>query len=207
MKHATLIALTAAMMATGCTAAMADDNANNWYVLGEVTHSKTKADTATTDAALGGATSTVTKDTGTQVRLQLGYKFNPNFAVEGGYIDFGKATFNTTGGTVVGTATGTVKAGGVDLAAVGILPLGDKFSLFGKAGLAVAKVKTDMSVTPPGNTDKTVAAPLVGIGASYKVSDNVDLRAEFDHVSKLGKSGTTDKLSSNMISAGVAYYF
>lgn len=204
MKPATLLSL--ALLATS-GAAVADDAGSSWYLLGEVSHSKTKLDTATSDAALGGATSTITKDNGTQWRLQLGYKFNPNFAIEGGYIDLGKAQFRSTGGTLTGTADGTVKAGGVDLAAVGILPLNDRFSLFGKAGLVAARVKSSLDVAPPGDTKSNVVSPLLGLGVSYKLNDNVDLRAEYDHVSKLGKSGTTDKLSSNMLSAGIAYHF
>ncbi len=31
---------------------------------------------------------------GTSVKLQLGYQFNPHWAVEGGYVDLGKATHN-----------------------------------------------------------------------------------------------------------------
>lgn len=201
MKISALIPL--ALLAASTTA-LADDMANPWYVVGEVTHSKTKLDTATSDAALGGASSTLTKNHGNQWRLQLGYKFNPYFALEGGYIDFGKTEFTSTGGS---TAHGTVKAGGIDVAALGILPITENFSVFGKAGLVAAKVKSSLDVTPPGDTKSNVVAPLVGLGVSYKLSDNLDLRAEYDHVSKLGKSGTTDKLSSNMLSAGIAYYF
>jgi len=39
------------------------------------------------------------------------------------------------------------------------------------------------------------------------VSDNVDLRSEFDHVSNLGKSSSTGKLTANMISIGAVYHF
>lgn len=202
MKFAALFPLA---LLVASSAAIADGTANDWYLVGEVTHSKTKLDSGTSNAALGGATTTLTKDHGTQGRLQLGYKFNPNFALEGGYIDFGKATFSST--YAGGTAHGTVKAGGLDLAALGILPVTDSLSLFGKAGMVAARVKSSLDKTPPGETKSTAYAPLLGVGVSYKVSDNVDLRAEYDHVSKLGKSGKTDKLSSDMISAGVAYHF
>ena len=204
MKISTLIPL--ALLAASTTA-LADDMASPWYVVGEVTHSKTKLDTATSDAALGGASSTLTKDHGNQWRLQVGYKFNPYFALEGGYIDFGKTEFTSTGGTLTGPASGTVKAGGIDIAALGILPVTENFSVFGKAGLVAAKVKSSLDVTPPGDTKSNVVAPLVGLGVSYKLNDSLDLRAEYDYVHKLGKSGTTDKLTSNMLSAGLVYHF
>jgi OOP family OmpA-OmpF porin len=206
MKFATMISLSLLVASTG---ALADD----WYVVGEVTHSKTKLDTSTSNAALtaAGATGLVTsngKDSGNQVRLQLGYQVNPNFALEAGYIDFGKASYTSTYSG--GVASGTVKAGGIDFAALGILPVTDSFSVFGKVGVVAAQVKSSISatgLTSPGDTKSTVVAPLLGLGVSYKISDNTDLRAEYDHVSKLGKSGKTDKLTSNMLSLGVAYHF
>jgi len=206
MKFATMMSLS---LLVASTCAMADD----WYVVGEVTHSKTKLDTSASNTALttAGATGLVTsngKDNGNQVRLQLGYKVNPNFAVEAGYIDFGKAKFTST--YTGGTADGTVKAGGIDVAALGILPVTDSLSVFGKAGIVAAQVKSSLSatgLTSPGDTKSNVVAPLLGLGVSYKISDNTDLRAEYDHVSKLGKSDKTDKLTSNMISMGVAYHF
>lgn len=205
-----LISLTLLTLLAASGTAMADD----WYLVGEVTHAKSKLDTGTTDSALaaagatGLATSTV-KDHSNQWRLQLGYKVNPNFAVEAGYIDFGKAEYRSD--YAQGSASGTVKAGGVDIAALGIAPITDDFSVFGKVGIVAAHVKTSLAATglatPPGDSTSNVVAPLLGLGVSYKLSDNVDLRAEYDHVSKLGKSGKTDKIGSDMVSAGLVYRF
>lgn len=46
--------------------------------------------------------------------------------------------------------------------------------------------------------------PTTGVGVSYKISEVMDVRADYDHVSNLGK---TDKVTSNMLSFGVAYHF
>ncbi len=187
---------------------------NNFYVLGEVTHSKDTLSTSTNDSALinAGATHLISNGKGShnQWRIQFGYQFNPYFAMEAGYIDFGKAAY--TASYTGGTATGTVKAGGLDVAALGILPLSHGFSVFGKLGVAVARVKSNLFASAPASvatseTTSTAAAPLLGIGATYKVSDNVDLRSEFDHVSNLGKSSSTGKLTANMISIGAVYHF
>jgi hypothetical protein len=35
----------------------------------------------------------------------------------------------------------------------------------------------------------------------------MDVRAEYDHASNLGKSGKTGKLTANMLSVGLAYHF
>jgi opacity protein-like surface antigen len=49
--------------------------------------------------------------------------------------------------------------------------------------------------------------PLLGLGALYKLSDHVDLRADYDHVSGLGKSDKTGKMNANLFSLGMAYNF
>jgi OmpA-OmpF porin, OOP family len=48
---------------------------------------------------------------------------------------------------------------------------------------------------------------LLGVGASYKLTQNVDLRADFDHVSGLGKSSKTGKMDDNIFSLGAVYNF
>lgn len=198
-------------LAIGSTGAWAD---NGLYAVGEVTHSRDTLSTGTNDAALTSAGATALTSSGkgnsNQWRLQLGYKLNPNFAVEAGYIDFGKAKYSAS--YTDGTAQGRVKAGGFDVAALGILPLTDNISVFGKAGIAAARVKSSLSASAPASeasdsTSANVVGPLVGLGASYKLSDAMDVRAEYDHASNLGKSGSTGKISSNMLSVGLAYHF
>ena len=207
MKLIPLLSLLALSTAAG---------ASDFYLLGEFTHSKNTLggnvfDSALSNAGATGLSSSV-KGGSNQVRLQLGYKVNPNFALEGGYIDFGKAKYSSSY-SVAGTpdtATGTVKAGGLDIAALGILPLGDSFSLFGKAGLVAARVKSTLasgSGVAGGSASSNVLRPLLGVGVSYKLNENMDLRGEYDHVSGLGKSSTTGKMNDNMLSFGLGYHF
>ena len=188
--------------------------ADGFYVLGEVTHSSTSLskshfnDSLTSAGATGLSTST--DDQSNQWRLQGGYRFNPNFAVEAGYIDLGKAKYKAD--YAGGSAKGELKAGGIDVAALGILPVTENFSVFGKAGVIGTRVKSKLSASGPaaaasGSDTTHEILPLVGVGATYKVSQNLDLRADFDHVSGIGKSSKTGKMSSNMISLGVAYNF
>jgi OOP family OmpA-OmpF porin len=159
-----------------------------------------------------GATGLSSSDSGSgnQWRLQLGYGINRNLAIEAGYIDFGKAKYSAS--YAGGTATGDLKAGGLDLVALGILPLTDKFSIFGKAGAVALKAKSSLTadasaVTATGKATANEVRPLIGLGASYKIANNVDLRTEFDHVNGIGKSNKTGTMDSNMISMGVAYHF
>jgi OOP family OmpA-OmpF porin len=187
--------------------------ADGFYVLGEATHSDTSLSNTYFDNTLttAGATGLTSSDKGksTQWRLQGGYRFNPNFALEAGYMDLGKSKY--TASYNQGAASGELKSGGIDVAALGILPLSDSFSIFGKAGIIGAK--TDSKLTATGLSSSSWKSttheilPLVGVGATYKLSQNFDLRADYDYVSGIGKSSKTGVMKSNMISVGVAYNF
>lgn len=194
-------------------AVSATASADGLYVLGEVTHSSNSLKRNAFDNTLAdhGAVGLTSSDKGgsNQWRLQGGYRFNENLAVEAGYIDFGTAKYSAayTGGG----AQGKLKAGGVDIAGVVSLPVSQNFSVFGKAGLVAAKVKASLAADGPASAasdtaSSTVVRPLAGIGGSFKLNQNVSLRAEIDHVSDLGKS-STGKMSSNMVSMGLAYDF
>ncbi len=188
--------------------------ADGFYGLGEVTHSSLSLDRNHFDNALlvNGATGLSSSDSGSdnKWRLQGGYRFNPNVAIEAGYIDFGKAKYSASYSG--GTAGGSLKAGGVDVAALLSMPLNDSLSVFGKAGVVAAKVDSSLNAGGPaslasGSESVHVARPLLGVGGLYKLSDHVDLRADYDHVSGLGKSDKTGKMDANLFSLGVAYNF
>jgi len=188
--------------------------ADGFYGVGEITRSNLSLDRNHFDSALlgSGATGLSSSDSGssTKWRLQGGYRFNPNVAVEAGYIDFGKAKYSAS--YTGGNAQGSLKAGGVDVAALVGLPLNDSFSVFGKAGIVAAKVDSSLTAGAPaslasGTESVHVVRPLLGVGALYKLTDNVDLRADYDHVSGLGKSNKTGKMDANLFSLGIAYNF
>ena len=203
MKLYQLMPLSLLALSTAATA-------SDFYLLGEATHSKNTLSNNTFDTALNGAGATglASSDKGgsNQLRLQLGYSLSPNFAVEAGYIDFGKVKYSAS--YTGGTADGTLKAGGIDVSALGILPLSDSFAVFGKAGVVAAKVKSSLSSSLLNSSaSSNVVRPLLGMGVTYKLSGNMDMRAEYEHVSSLGKTATTGKMTDNMLSLGMAYHF
>ena len=189
-------------------------SADGFYGVAAVSHSSDSLDRSHFDSALtaNGATgvSSSDKGSGNQWRLQGGYRFNPNVAVEAGYIDFGKTRYsaNYNGGS----ASGELKAGGLNVAALLSLPINDSLSVFAKAGVVAAKVDSTLSAGAPaalasGSTSSHVVRPLLGVGALYKLSDHIDLRADYDRVSGLGKSDKTGKMDVNIVSLGLAYNF
>lgn len=101
------------------------------------------------------------------------------------------------------------RAGGVDVAALASLPLSDSISVFGKAGMVAAKAESSLAADGPaslasGSASEHVVRPLLGVGGLYKLTQDVDLRADYDYVNGLGKTGKTD---AKLFSLGVAYNF
>lgn len=147
----------------------------------------------------------------TAYKLQFGYQFNPNFAVEGGYVDLGKGKYSARAGS--GTANADMKASGVNIAAVGILPLTDSFSVFAKVGAIAAKVETTVNTRGAGGSfsgtnSSTKVRGNWGIGASYNLTKQLGVRLEAEQFSQLGDDSTTaKKFDVNMYSAGIQYKF
>ena len=186
-----------------------------WYGVGSVGRSrlddssKNNVDSALTTGGVTGLSSSM-DDHDTAYKLQLGYKFTPNWAVEGGYVDLGKFDYraNFTGGS----ANGQAKANGWNIAGVGTYPINEQFSVFGKLGMIDARVKENVSAsgaggTVGGNESATKWKANFGVGATYNVARNWGLRAELERFDKLGDNSNTGESNVNLLSLGVAYSF
>lgn len=200
--------------ATIFSASVGSALAENMYVVGSIGRSHVKIDKAEVDNALinAGVTglSSSVDDTDTAYKLQFGYQFTPYFAVEAGYADLGKMTYSAA--FTSGSANASAKATGITVAALGILPIGNDFSLFAKLGTIDAKVETDVSATGPGgsasaNRSSTRWRPNYGLGAAYSVNKSIGIRAEYERFDNLGDSNTTGSGDVDLFSVGVAFKF
>ena len=139
-------------------------------------------------------------------KLYGGYQLNKNFAIEGGYFDLGK--FGYTATTVpAGTLTGDIKVKGLNLDLVGIVPLTEKFSVFGRAGLNYAEAKDTFAgtgavrVTNP-NPSKKGTNYKVGLGVQYAITEALAVRGEAERYrvdDAIGNKGHIDLLSVGLI--------
>jgi len=189
-------------------------HAADWYALGALSQSQVKLDKGALDSTLStnGASNINSDQSGThgQWRLQLGYQFTPYLAVEGGYIDLGKANYDAAFSG--GSAAAEWKSGGVDLAALGTLPFGNKFSLLGKLGVISTKTTTSwrssgITGLPSGDESKTETKPFAGIGVSYKLLPQSDVRLEYEHFADIGDAQLTGNADINTVSLGMSYHF
>jgi len=144
-------------------------------------------------------------------KLFGGYKFNKNFAVEGDYFNLGEFGFtaNTTGGTY----TGTGKFQGLNLDAIGILPITEKFSAFGRVGYIYTETKDTFTGTGNGisvaaanpDPDKKAGNYKYGLGVQYDFTQALGLRVEWERYrvnDAVGNKGDID-----MALIGLVYTF
>lgn len=124
-----------------------------------------------------------------------GYTFTKHVGVEGSYRDLGGAS-ETIGTTSIG-----VDASSLDVFGVGILPIGEKFDVFGKAGFS--RVEMEASVSDPlfgtvtaSDTGNELA---LGAGFNFKLGEKFAIRAEYE---------TFDTAENiDVISAGAVWRF
>lgn len=128
--------------------------AGDYYVLGA-------AGTTSVDGA---------SSSGAAFKLQLGYFINPNVAIEGGYVDAGTQKYN------FGSTNVEAKTTGGSIAVLGIVPLGEQFSFFGKLGYN----SYTSSVTGFGSG--STSGSLYGLGGMFKITDSLSLRLEYEKV-------------------------
>ncbi len=116
-------------------------------------------------------------------KLFGGYQFNPNFALEAAFVDLGDVSYSgfftgTPGGPVSG---GRIQNSGLNLSAVGVVPLGQRLALFGKVGMFLwYSEATDVTGGFAFYSEEDGADLSLGLGASVAIGQKVSLRAEWE---------------------------
>jgi OmpA-OmpF porin, OOP family len=138
-------------------------------------------------------------DEDTAFKILGGYQFNKNFAVELGYTDFGEVS-GAGGGNSFST-----EATAFELVAVGMLPLADKFSVYGKIGMYRGDVDTSgtgiFGSASESNTDLTFA-----VGVRYDFTRNLGVRAEWQKYQDVG-GGDIGESDVDVLSIGAIWKF
>jgi len=171
--------------------------AGDFYVGASLGRSNVDMDRSETDAVLVSAGATGLRSSvdehDTHYGLSLGYQLNPYLAFELGYADFGSARYRAS--FTGGGARAHLDAHGWTASVLGILPVGEKFSIFGRLGGIHAKVEADVDVTGPGGAAAGTAqdrdwSGLYGAGVVYALTPSIGLRGEFTRYDSLGGSNT-----------------
>ena len=144
-------------------------------------------------AANGASFSVVDKDKHSAgTKFFVGYTFNPYFAAEGGYAALGKSSVSMDfrNGAPLTTSVGNFnlkyKMTAFFIDAVGLLPVYEKLSLFGRVGVSYNRVNADFRGEPitfiVSNNDKseTKVREKFGAGLDYRLNPAFTVRAEWE---------------------------
>ena len=181
-----------------------------WYLGAGIGQSRASIDDQRLIRSLtanGATMSSFTKDErDTGYKLYVGKQLNEYFSVEAGYFDLGKFNFNAaTSGN--GVLNGEAGFRGVNLDLVAMLPLSQRFSLYGRAGMNYAKTSTHFSgnrlfaATDPNPSERKLNAKA-GVGLEYKLSEALAVRGEVERYrvnDAVGNRGDVDLVSLNLV--------
>jgi len=133
----------------------------------------------------------------TSWKILGGYQFNRHLAIELGYTDLGEAT---VAGPGIG---GTLEATAFEVVALGMLPLPDKFSLYGKVGIYRGDTEANGL---GGSASETNTDLTFGIGARFDFTRNLGVRAEWQKYQDMG-GGVIGEGDVDAISVGIVWKF
>jgi OOP family OmpA-OmpF porin len=184
------------------------------YLGGNIAYSRAPGLGGSIDGALsnqGLASSTSTSTPGTTAGLRLGYRFNPNLAVEASYDRIGSTDLQSAiASPAADTATGTWKAHGFGLHVLGIAPIDKQWSVYGRAGVVQWHTSLDTASatgsTPNVSTTGSNTSLALGAGVAYAISPNVDATAELVRYNRVGTSATGSS-AVNQVNFGLRYHF
>lgn len=213
-KMTSMLGLVAvATAASSLTFAENYDYDAGWYLGGNIGQSRSHinngriADSVLDDGFIVRSITDDDRDTG--YKLFGGYQFNKNFALEGGYFNLGEFTFSAD--TIpLGTLDGTIKLRGYNLDAVGLLPINEKLSAFGRLGITYAETKDSFNgsgaviLNDGSHSDRNTNAKI-GLGLQYALNEHVDLRLEAERYRLDNSFGSKDNI--DFISVGAVYRF
>lgn len=137
-------------------------------------------------------------------KLFGGYQFNRNFALEAAFVDLGdvsySGSFTDNMGTVPVTG-GRIQNSGLNLSAVGVVPLGERFVLFGKVGMFLwYSEATDVTGGTAFYSEEDGSDLSLGLGASMALGPRVSLRAEWERFD-------ISNVDVDLVTLGFAYRF
>jgi OmpA-OmpF porin, OOP family len=193
----------------------ANATTNSVYITGQagyaVTHMK---NTLSFDPVLPGGKTM--PNGGLAGRLAIGYQFNPNLAVELGYLQLSKLKATTPHTPNYCAGLITLKQNAIDLAAKGILPINDKLNVYGKLGVAYLTSKAEYLNEDTSNNNnnwggdnlgvaKHQWAPEAGIGVNFNITPNAFVDTSWTHIQPVG--GKNKPGNIDFVAVGLGYSF
>jgi len=156
----------------------------------------------------------------------VGWRFSEHLAVEGGYLDLGDVTYKEHADgqfidtsvppspPVPATLQQNIESGtsGIQISALGILPLSYRWELYARGGVLIASSTADVFVTDGqisdrANANKSGFDLLAGAGISFSLVEIYNVRLEYQRVFDAGESDTLGEADVNMATLNVTVSF
>lgn len=137
-------------------------------------------------------------DSDTGFKVFGGYDFNPYFAIEASYFDFGEGS-GTFDDVILGSFDFDVGVSGFDASAVGTLPVSDSLSVFGKVGVASYDIDAHVTVPGFGSGSESESDMTYGAGVALDFGQ-FGVRLEYEAIN-------VDDGEASMLSIGGFYRF
>jgi len=113
------------------------------------------------------------KDEMTALKIGGGYRFTPYIGMELFYIYYGEISER-----IDINNSARIKASAFILNAIGIIPLGSRFDLYGKAGISEWKAKFESNILPDESNKGT--DPVFTLGVGYHIDYDSAIRFEYE---------------------------
>ncbi len=162
---------------------------------------------------------TSTENTDLGYQAIFGYRFIRYFAAEIGLAQFGelKSTAKTEmdfgQGFVPTSLSFTFSSGGPMFSAIGILPIGEKFEVFGRLGYLFASAERELTSRVDGQSgrfgsvDGNSDIPVYGIGFAWNINQIYSIRGEYQKIDSLGQANRSGEEDLTVTGVGLIVRF
>ena len=153
-------------------------------------------------------------DSDTAYGVAGGYQLNDHIALEFAYIDLG--AFNNQAAVTVTDGTNQADAdvlletsvSGPVVSMLGILPLGERFSLYGRAGLSFMKADGTFRISDGDQTQRASQTSqktdaTYGVGAEFYFSKYWAVRLAWDRYLDVGTKDVSGSIDGDVITLGI----
>ena len=162
-----------------------------------------------------------TEDTDFGFQITFGYRFNRYISGELGLVQYGdlvssadaELDFDNNGNFVPANVALSFSAGGPLISVIGILPIQDKFEIYGRLGYLFGSVEREFTSRVGGERGVSGAAkgdsqvPVYGVGVSWNINQVYTIRGEYQLVSDLGEASRTGQEDLDVLTVGLIVRF
>lgn len=156
----------------------------------------------------------VLDDSDTGFGIGGGYQLNDHFAFEFAYIDLGSLGYRAEGtvtdgvDTLAAEAVLASSADGPVVSVLGILPLGERFSVYGRVGLSLLNAKGTARISVAGEEGRASQSsqksdPMFGVGVEYDLTKNFAIRLAWDRYLDVATENVAGDTDADLYSLGV----